>query len=190
MIVIEKLTFRTLKKFYKYLNSFKKIERKQIEFYPLTKPFPKNFNELKFKFKNWKKNEFCIFVCLIKSEIIGHSMIKNLRNDNSNLENKKLKFPSTGIYIHPKFRKNKIGSLLMNTLITYCRLKKIKTIYATIAEKNFASKNIHKQFGYKKTNIFFDRIYEISKKKSTFLEIFSILIKFNCEYFRNFSFFS
>ena len=165
MIKIEELNLKNLNKFYKYANTFKGLEKKQLEFYPLLKPFPSSLSNLFSRFKKWKKKEYIFLVCFINLNIVGHAMVKNLRKNYSKTTNKKLKFPSTGIYVQKKYRKHKIGSLMMNLIIMICKFRKIKKIYATVSETNIASKKLHRKVGYKKTNVFFKRRYKLNKNK-------------------------
>lgn len=59
----------------------------------------------------------------------------------------------TNIAVHPEYRKQGIGNLLMDNLITLCKENNINSLTLEVRESNLPAQNLYKKHGFKEEGI-------------------------------------
>ena len=59
----------------------------------------------------------------------------------------------TNIAVHPEYRKQGIGNLLMDNLITLCNENNINSLTLEVRESNLPAQNLYKKHGFKEEGI-------------------------------------
>lgn len=87
--------------------------------------------------------KYCIFVAEFDGRVAGFGSLSAFRNREGYwpvVEN--------SVYIHKNFRRQKIGTLLMETLIERAKSCGLRAISAWIDSENIESVKMHKKFGF------------------------------------------
>lgn len=59
----------------------------------------------------------------------------------------------TNIAVHPEYRKQGIGNLLMDNLITLCKENNINSLTLEVRQSNLPAQNLYKKHGFKEEGI-------------------------------------
>ncbi len=96
--------------------------------------------------KDWflsHQDKLPIWVCEIDDQIVGWGSLSQWSDRcaySGTIEN--------SVYIFEKFQGKGAGKLLMDTMVSYAREKKYKTIIARISDGNSPSIHLHKKYGF------------------------------------------
>ncbi|HHV95125.1 MAG TPA: ribosomal protein S18-alanine N-acetyltransferase [Clostridiaceae bacterium] len=91
-----------------------------------------------------KDNKFAIYIsALVNNKVVGYAGMWQIFDEGH----------ITNIAVHPEFRKNGIGSKLLEKLIEISREKGIKKITLEVRKSNTAAKNLYYKYGFKDAGI-------------------------------------
>ncbi len=91
------------------------------------------------------QKEHPYLVCIIDGQVAGYAYYSAYRSRASYRWAKEI-----SVYIHPRFRKNKVGSALYSALFEIARAQGIFTLLAIITIPNEASIGFHEKLGFVK----------------------------------------
>ena len=110
--------------------------------YPLFSPPLNSVEELSNRILDWQKEDDWTFFELIKDEqIIGVCLLKRYNTER----------PTSGLAVHEQFQKMGLGVILQTIVNEQARLLNLEKLYATLAQDNIASLEVHKRCGFKQT---------------------------------------
>ena len=110
--------------------------------YPLFNPPIKSAGELAGRIKDWQKEDDWMVLKLVKDEqIISMGLLKRYQTER----------PVSGLAVREEFQKMGLGFLLQTIVNEQARLLRLNRLYATMAQDNRASLQVHKKCGFKQT---------------------------------------
>lgn len=121
----------------------------------------RSYDDAKKWFSRHDSNHHCIYVALLKNKIVGYGALSSFRNIegyNNVVEN--------SVYVHKDFRRKRIGSALMTTLIQVARECELWVISAWIDSGNIESIRLHENFNFYTVGDMKDIGEKFSKKRS------------------------
>jgi L-amino acid N-acyltransferase YncA len=110
-------------------------------------------------FEEHERNGYAIFVALNDADrVIGWSSLSRYK------ERYGYRFSTeNSIYIHPAWRGQGVGKLLMPPLIEAARTMGVHAILAGVSADNEASLKLHAQFGFEKVAHFRETVYKFGQ---------------------------
>ena len=126
-----------------YFNGLSQQSRNFWPPYPLFSPPVSSAEELASRIADWKKEDDWTVLKLVKDEqIIGICLLKRYKTER----------PVSGLAVHEEFQKSGLGVLLQTIVNEQARLLGLKKLYATLAQDNIASLQVHKKCGFQQTD--------------------------------------
>jgi len=92
------------------------------------------------------RNDLPFLVCEIDGQIAGYAYASNHRNRSAYRWTKEM-----SVYIHPLFRRRRIGNALYSCVIEMLKYQGVKSVLAGITVPNPESTGFHEKFGFIKT---------------------------------------
>lgn len=110
--------------------------------YPLFSPPLNSVEELSSRIMDWEKEDDWTVLKLSNDEqIIGVCLLKRYKTER----------PTSGLAVREEFQKMGLGFLLQTIVNEQARLLSLNKLYATMAQDNIASLQVHKKCGFKQT---------------------------------------
>ena len=126
-----------------YFNGLSEQSRNFFSPYPLFSPPLNSVAELSVRIMDWEKENDWTVLKLVKDEqIIGICLLKRYKTER----------PVSGLAVREEFHKRGLGFLLQTIVNEQARLLGLKKLYATLAQDNKASLQVHKKCGFKQTD--------------------------------------
>ena len=110
--------------------------------YPLFSPPVESIEELEERIKDWQKEDDWTVLKLVKDEkIIGIGILKRYKTER----------PTSGLGVSENYQGKGLGRLIQTVINEQSRLLGLNELYATLAQGNTASLEMHKQCGFVET---------------------------------------
>lgn len=110
--------------------------------YPLFSPMPETIGELSQRILDWQKEDDWTVLEVIKErQIVGVGLLKRYKTDR----------PTSGLAIRNQVQNLGLGFLLQTMINAQACLLGLKNVFATIAQGNTASQQLHKKCAFQET---------------------------------------
>ena len=125
-----------------YFQGLSEVSRDFFPPYPLFSPPVESIEELEKRIKDWQKEDDWTVLKLVKDEkIIGIGILKRYKTER----------PTSGLGVSENYQGKGLGRLIQTVINEQSRLLGLNEVYATLAQDNTASLEMHKQCGFVET---------------------------------------
>ena len=153
-----------------YYNGLSAQSRIYFPPYPLFSPPVVSAPELTQRIKDWSKEDDWTVLKLVNDEkIIGIGLLKRYKTER----------PTSGLAIREELQGKEIGFLIQTIINEQARLLQLNELYATMAQNNTASFELHQRCGFKQTGILVPHYVYRNEVKEVDRQDIEMVIKFS-----------